>query len=70
MHEVGPFIGALRRRLGRLLPHGWLEPRPMSSAGFRARRPSSAQMELDPESPASAWAAWEISRRAGPTGHA
>jgi hypothetical protein len=68
MHEVGPYIGALRRRLGFLLPKRWLAPRAAAAAGLRAGRPSKARMELDPASPASSWVAWEVSRRGRPPG--
>lgn len=67
MHDVGRFIGALRRRLRHVLPRSWLTPRPMSSSGFRSQRAARARMELDPEAPASSWVAWEISRRGRPT---
>jgi hypothetical protein len=62
MHEVGPFIGALRRRLRRVLPHDWLAPNPVPGSGTRARKPTRARMELDAEAPATSWVAWEISR--------
>ena len=67
MHEVGPFIGALRRRLRYVLPRSWLAPQPMSSSGLRPQRAARARMELDPGAPASSWVEWEISRRARPT---
>jgi hypothetical protein len=67
MHEVGPFIGALRRRLRWVLPRSWLAPQPMSGSGLRPQRAARARMELDPGKPASSWAAWEISRRGRPT---
>jgi hypothetical protein len=66
MHELGPFIGALRRRLRFLLPRQWLSPRTSAGDGLRARRPSKARMELDPGSPAISWVAWELSRRGRP----
>ena len=62
MHEIGPFIGGLRRRLRPVLPRKWLAPDPLSSSGLRARRPARARMELDAEKPASSWVAWEVSR--------
>lgn len=68
MHEVAPYIAGLRRRLRALLPRKWLEVHPVSSAVFRARRPAQARMELDAESPATSWVAWEISRPGRPAG--
>lgn len=66
MHEIGPFIGGVRRRLRRLVPRRWLAPDPIPSTGLKARRPAKARMELDPASPATSWVAWEISRRSRP----
>lgn len=66
MHEVGVFIGALRRRLRHVLPRSWLVPPPMSGSGLRPQRAARARMELDPGAPASSWVAWEISRRGRP----
>jgi hypothetical protein len=63
MHEAASFIGGLRRVLRPLLPKAWFEPCPLSRSGLRQRRPTLARMELDPEAPASSWAAWEVSRR-------
>ena len=63
MHEVAPLIGAWRRRLRLLVPRTWLNPESVPGARLRGGSPSSARMELVPDSPASAWAAWEISRR-------
>ena len=42
------------------------QPHPLSSSGLRARRPARARMELDAESPAASWVAWEVSRRGRP----
>ena len=67
MHEVGRFIGTLRRRLRYVLPRSWLDPQPMSGSGLRPQRPARARMELDPGAPAGSWAVWEISRRGRPT---
>lgn len=66
MHETAAFIRALRRRIGWLLPRRWRQPHPLSSSGLRARRPARARMELDAESPAASWVAWEVSRRGRP----
>jgi hypothetical protein len=70
MNEAAEYIGRLRRWLRPLLPRIWFTPCPQSSGGMRARRPSIATMELDPEAPASGWVAWEVSRpgsrRSGP----
>jgi hypothetical protein len=66
VHEVGPFIGVLRKRLQRLLPRSWLASQTISASELRARQPAKARMELDPGSPASSWVAWEISRRGRP----
>jgi len=68
MHDIGPFIGALRRRLRRLVPRSWLVSDPGPNPGIRARRPSRARMELDSAAPATSWVAWEISRRGRPAG--
>jgi len=62
MHEIAPRIGKWRRRLRFLVPRKWLAPAAVPGAGIRGRRPSPARMELDPESPAKSWAAWEVSR--------
>lgn len=67
MHEVGPFIAALRRRLRYLLPRRWLTPQPMSGSGLPPQRAARARMELDSGTPASSWVAWEVSRRGRPT---
>jgi hypothetical protein len=68
MHEIGPFIGALRRRMRFLVPRKWLASHPKPRLGLRARRPSRARFELDAASPATSWVAWEISRRGRPAG--
>jgi hypothetical protein len=68
MHEIGPLIGALRRRMRFLVPRRWLASYPKPSLGLRARRPSRARFELDAASPATSWVAWEISRRGRPAG--
>lgn len=67
MHEIAPRIGKWRLRLRYFMPRRWLAPPAVPGVGIRARRPSAARIELDPESPAKSWAAWEISRglRAG-----
>jgi hypothetical protein len=66
MHDVAPLIGAWRRRLRLLVPRSWLSAELVPGARLRGGKPSPARMELVPESPASSWAAWEISRRAHP----
>ena len=66
MHDVAPLIGTWRRRLRMLVPRSWLSAESVPGARLRGGKPSPARIELVPESPASSWAAWEISRRARP----
>lgn len=66
MHETGPYIGALRRKLRFLLPRKWFATGSRGGATRRARRPARARVELDADAPASSWVAWEVSRRGRP----
>jgi len=66
MHETAPRVGGWRRWLRIVAPRDWLSPAAVPGSGLKAPRPSSARMELSPESPAKSWAAWEVSRRGRP----
>lgn len=63
MHHVALFIGRLRQRVRPFVPARWLEPSPLSPHGLRPQRPANADMEIEPESPASSWVAWEVTPR-------
>jgi len=68
MHDLGRFIGRWRRRLRAILPARWLAIDPPSGPRQRRRRMTRARIELDPQSPAESWAAWEVSRHGWPRG--
>lgn len=68
MHELGRFIGRLRRALRAILPRGWLAIGAPPGRQARPRRAARARIELDPELPAESWAAWEVSRHGRPRG--
>jgi hypothetical protein len=54
-------ITRLRRLLRPFLPRGWTRPLHGREIGPGPRDPSGAATELDPASPASSWAVWEVS---------
>jgi len=68
MHHLGRLIGRLRRALRPVLPRAWLLIAAPTGHEVRPRQATRARIELDPNSPADSWAAWEVSRHSRPRG--
>jgi hypothetical protein len=68
MHDLGRLIGRLRRALRTVLPRAWLLIAAPTGNEVRPRRATRARIEVDPNSPADSWVAWEVSRQSRPRG--
>jgi hypothetical protein len=56
-------LQALRDRCRMILPKRWVVPPRSHTEGLYPRRASGTEMEIQRDSPASSWVAWEISSR-------
>lgn len=63
MHYAVLKLQSLRNHCRRILPEKFIQPRRAHDEGLYPKKVSEANMELEPESPASSWVAWEVSPR-------
>ena len=63
MQNTALVITRIRKILRIFLPKSWVSSPLAHDEGIYPRRPSAAEMEVEPGDPASSWVAWETSTR-------
>ena len=63
MQSAARVISRIRKVLKMFLPKSWVSSPVAHDEGIYPRRPSGAEMEIEPGDPASSWVAWETSTR-------
>jgi hypothetical protein len=63
MQNAARAITRIRKVLNIFLPKSWVSTPVAHDEGVYPRRPSGAEMEIEPGDPASSWVAWETSAR-------
>ncbi|MGI9264902.1 MAG: hypothetical protein ACR2QU_08225 [Gammaproteobacteria bacterium] len=66
MQNAALVITRIRRFLSLFLPRSWLKAPIAHDEGLYPKRPTPADIEIEPGDPASSWVAWETSSRRKP----